>query len=341
MKDKLLLKALRREPVPRTPIWLMRQAGRCLPEYRALKEEHGFLKMATQPDLAAEVTLQPIRRFAWDGAILFADILTPLVPLDFGIEFAPGPRIARPLRDEDDLVKLKRLPEEALEHVSEALRLVRDGLPEETALLGFAGAPFTLAAYLLDGGGSRDHACLRQALYGRPRFFTRLLERLAELGAAYLDLQVRAGAEAVQLFDTWGGLLAEPEYRRFALPAAQRALQGVAGRVPCVYLVKDGAHLLEAAAESGADALSLDWRIPLDEARTRLGPEMAVQGNLDPGALLGTPETVRAAAREVLERNGGRPGHVFNLGHGVLPATPLENLSALAEEVRSHVLAPA
>lgn len=333
---KRLLRALRREPVDRTPVWLMRQAGRVLPEYRALKERHGFLGMAGDPGLAAEVTLQPVRRFGFDGAILFADILTPLLPLDFGIEFAPGPRLARPVRGPEDLGRVHPPPEGSLDHVAETLRRVRAELLAETALLGFAGAPLTLAAYLL-ASNTRDHAELRAALYGRPAFLRELLARLADLTVAYLELQVAAGAEAVQLFDTWAGLLAEAEYRAFALPAVQRVLDGLGPRVPRIYLVKDGAHLLDAMAESGADALSLDWRIPLDRARERLGDDFALQGNLDPGALLGTPEAVRAGVRDVLRRNGGRPGHVFNLGHGLLPSTPLENVGILVEELRSHV----
>jgi len=333
---KRLLRALRREPVDRTPVWLMRQAGRALPEYRALKAKHGFLGMASDPELATEVTLQPVRRFGFDGAILFADILTPLLPLDFGIEFAPGPRLARPLRGPEDLARVHAPPAGSLDHVAETLRRVRAELPAETTLLGFAGAPLTLAAYLL-ASNSRDHGELRAALYGRPDFFRELLDRLADLTVAYLDLQVAAGAEAVQLFDTWAGLLGEAEYRAFALPAVQRVMAGLAGTVPRIYLVKDGAHLLEAMAESGADALSLDWRIPLDLAWERLGDDLALQGNLDPGVLLGSPEAVRAGVRDVLRRNGGRPGHVFNLGHGLLPSTPLENIAILVEEVRCHV----
>ncbi|MHC4837382.1 MAG: uroporphyrinogen decarboxylase [Planctomycetota bacterium] len=336
MKDKLLLRALRGEAVERTPIWLMRQAGRVLPEYRALKAEHGFVKMASTPELAARVTLQPIERFGWDGAIYFADILTPLMPLDFGIDFKPGPIFARPLEGPGDLDRVHAVEPGGLAHVSEALRLVQEGLPAETTLLGFAGAPFTMAAYLLDGGGSRDHARLRAAVYGAPVFFDELMTRLADLTIGYLQLQVEAGVEAVQLFDTWAGLLDEHTYRRHALPAVQRIFAGLGNRVPRLYLVKDGAHLLDSMAECGADALSLDWRMPLDRARERLG-SMPVQGNLDPGALLGSPEEVRAAVQRVLEANAGRPGHVFNLGHGLLPQTPLESLQVMKDTVHAHV----
>ena len=333
---KPILRALRGLPVETTPMWLMRQAGRALPEYRELKAQHGFVKMASTPELAAEVTLQPIRRFGFDGAILFADILTPLMPLDFGIDFAPGPVFARPLRGPEDLHRVVAPPQGSLDHVAEAIRLVKPELPAGTAMLGFAGAPFTLASYLLDGGGSREHDKLRAAVYGDPRFFAELLERLADLTIAYLQEQIRAGAEAVQLFDTWAGLLPLDLYRQLALPAVQRVMRGLEGTVPRLYLIKDGAHLLAGMAESGADGLSLDWRQPLDEARAFLGDRMVVQGNLDPGCLLGTPDAVRAAARRVLDQNAGRPGHVFNLGHGLLPQTPLENLQALCEEVRHH-----
>ena len=330
-----LLRALRGEAVTPTPVWLMRQAGRVLPEYRALKEEHGFLGLARDPELAAEVTLQPIRRFGFDGAILFADILTPLLPLDFGIDFAPGPAVARPVEGEADLERVRIPPAGSLDGVAETLRRVRAGLPEEVTLLGFAGAPLTLARYLLAGSGARDHAGLRRAVYGEPRFLENLLERLADLTIHYLELQIEAGAEAVQLFDTWAGLLPEEEYRRLALPPVRRIFQALEGQVPRIYLVKDGAHLLEAMAESGADALSLDWRVSLSRARRILGRGLVLQGNLDPGCLLGSPEAVRRGVLRVLEENGGAPGHVFNLGHGLLPQTPLENVGVLVEEVRS------
>jgi len=314
----------------------MRQAGRTLPEYRELKKRHGFLELATTPELAAQVTLQPVERFGFDAAILFSDILTPLLPLDFGIAFRPGPVLERPVRGPQDLGRVQPPPAGSLDHVAKTLRMVQAALPPATALLGFAGAPFTLAAYLLDGGGSREHAGLRAALYGDPAFLAEFLDRLAALTISYLEIQIEAGAEAVQLFDTWAGLLPEPVYRRTALPAARKVLQAVGGKVPCIYFVKDGAHLIAAMAEAGARCLSLDWRAPLDAARKLLGPGVAVQGNLDPGALLGSTQTVRQAARGILAGNAGRPGHVFNLGHGILPQTPLENISILLEEVREH-----
>lgn len=336
MKNKILLRALRGEPVERTPIWLMRQAGRVLPEYRALKAEHGFVKMASTPELAARVTLQPIERFGWDGAIYFADILTPLMPLDFGIDFKPGPVFERPLQGPEDLHRVREVPAGGLDHVSEALRLVREGLPRETTLLGFAGAPFTMAAYLLDGGGSREHARLRAAVYGDGKFFSELMTRLADMTIGYLQLQIEAGAEAVQLFDTWAGLLDDTMYRRYVLPSVQRIFAGLGNRVPRLYLVKDGSHLLPSMTEAGADVLSLDWRSPLGATRDFLG-DMPVQGNLDPGSLLGTVEETRAAVLRVLEQNAGRPGHVFNLGHGLLPQTSLENLAAMKEAVHDYV----
>lgn len=334
MSQKLLLQALRCEPVTRTPVWLMRQAGRVLPEYRRLKEEHGFVKMATTPELAAQVTLQPIQRFHWDGAILFADILSPLMPMDFGIDFQPGPKISRPLVGTGDANRV-RLPEsDELSHVSEAIRLVRASLPADVAMLGFAGAPFTLAAYLF-GSNSRDHSEIRRMVYGNPSYFREVLERLADLTIAYLQMQIEAGAEAVQLFDTWGGLLGRPQFRTWELPVVQRIFRELPA-VPKIYLVKDGAHLLEDSLESGAQALGLDWRVLLDDARKKAGPGIALQGNLDPAALLGEPEQVRLAVREILDRNRACPGHIFNLGHGLLPSTPLENLSHLLAEVRKH-----
>ncbi len=333
---KSILSALACQPAASTPVWLMRQAGRTLPEYRALKKDHGFLELATTPELAAQVTLQPVERFGFDAAIFFADILTPLLPLDFGIAFRPGPVLERPVRGPEDLGRVCIPPAGSLGHVTQTLRMVQAALAPETALLGFAGAPFTLAAYLLDGGGSREHAGLRTALYGDPAFLSEFLDRLAALTISYLELQIEAGVEAIQLFDTWAGLLPEPVFRRTALPAARKVLQAVGHRVPAIYFVKDGAHLTAAMGEAGARCLSLDWRAPLDAARKLLGPGVAVQGNLDPGVLLGTPQAVRQAAREILSRNAGAPGHIFNLGHGILPQTPLENISVLLEEVREH-----
>lgn len=334
--EKLVLQALRCEPTSRVPIWLMRQAGRVLPEYRALKAEHGFVKMASTPELAAEVTLQPIRRFGYDGAILFADILTPLMPLDFGIDFAPGPVFSKPLQGAEDLDRVVLPPSGSLDHVSEAIKLVVPQLPAHTAMLGFAGAPFTMASYMLDGGGSREHARLRAAAFGDEKFFKELLERLADITISYLQQQIDAGVEAVQLFDTWAGLLSADQYRRLVLPSVQRVFAGLANTVPRLYLVKDGAHLLEPMAETGADALSLDWRQPLDEARAFLGDGFAVQGNLDPGILLGSAAAVRAAATDILRQNAGRPGFVFNLGHGLLPQIGVENIEVLCDVVRNY-----
>ncbi len=335
MSDKILLRAMRGERVERTPVWLMRQAGRVLPEYRALKEQHGFIKMASTPDLAAEVTLQPIHRFGWDGAILFADILTPLMPLSFGIDFAPGPVLERPLQGTDDLDRIHSPDPSAIAHVPQALRLIKEKLPDSCSLLGFAGAPFTLAAYLLDGGGSREHARLRQAVYRGDRFFGELMERLADVTIDYLSIQIEAGAEAVQLFDTWAGILDATTWRRHVLPSVQRVFEGIGTSVPRIYLVKDGAHLLESLPETGADVLSLDWRIPLDRARAELG-DMPVQGNLDPGALMGSPEEVKKATLGVLDANAGRPGHIFNLGHGLIPQIPLKALKIMKDTITSY-----
>jgi uroporphyrinogen decarboxylase len=339
LSQKILLRALNGEHVERTPIWLMRQAGRVLPEYRALKEEHGFVKMASTPELAAKVTLQPIERFGWDGAILFADILTPLMPLDFGIDFRPGPVFERPLQGAEDLHRVKPVEGDELSHVAEAIRLVTAKLNPECTMLGFAGAPFTMASYLLDGGGSRENARLRAAVYQEGSFFEDLLARLADMTISYLEMQIKAGAEAVQLFDTWAGLLDERTYRRFALPAVQRIFNALKGKVPLLYLVKDGAHLLETMPETGADAISLDWRMPFAKSRDFLG-DLPVQGNLDPGVLLGDASQVRSAVQAILEANAQRPGHVFNLGHGLLPQTPIENLQVLKDAVNQHASQP-
>jgi uroporphyrinogen decarboxylase len=333
---KLLLNALHGLEVDRTPMWLMRQAGRVLPEYRELKAKHGFVKMASTPELAAQVTLQPIERFDWDGAILFADILTPLMPLDFGIDFKPGPVFEKPLQGPADLERVVLPPSGSLDHVAEAIQRVRQDLPDHVTMLGFAGAPLTMAAYLLDGGGTREHAKLRAAVYGDPVFFAELMDRLADLTIDYLRLQIDAGIEAFQLFDTWAGLLPESTYRQAALPSVQKVFRALEATVPRLYLIKDGAHLLDAMPESGADGLSLDWRMPLAETRARFGDSLVYQGNLDPGVLLGSAGQVRAATLAVLDQNAGKPGFVFNLGHGLLPQTPLENLTVLKQTVHNY-----
>jgi len=344
--DPLFLRACRREPVERTPVWIMRQAGRYLPEYRALREKVDFLTSCRTPEIACEITLQPVRRLGVDAAILFSDILVPLPGMGVSVDFRPAPHIEHPVRDAAAVAALRVPdPEESMPFVMEAVRLVRGELGGRVPLIGFAGAPFTVATYLVEGGGSKSHAELKGLLFGDPATAARLLELCAETAGRYLAAQVEAGAQAAMLFDTWAGLLSPGDYRRFALPAARRAFEIVAEtapEVPRIYYAGDPAGYLEAALETGAHVIGLDWRLDLDVARRRLGDGVALQGNLDPGVLLGTPAAIREGVRSVLRAAGGEPGetpgaspgHVFNLGHGILPGTPPENAQALVDAVR-------
>ncbi len=330
----LFLRAAWGEDTPRAPLWLMRQAGRYLPEYRAIKARSSFWEMVRTPELAAEVTLQPLRRFPLDAAILFSDIMTPLPAMGLEVAFNPGPVVAEPVRTQAQIEAL-HLPEaEAIApFVAQAIRLVRRELPPQVALIGFAGAPLTLAAYLVQGAGSKDYEVFRAFLHSEPGLAERLLEKLSELTLRYLRLQAQAGAQALQLFDTWAGLLDEALYRRFGLPYNQRILEGLAGLgLPRIYLAVGAAHLYPAIAELPCEVLSVDWRTPLNKLRP-LFPGRTLQGNLDPSVLLAPPATLAQEARRVLEAGLGGP-HIFNLGHGLLRTTPPEHVAFLVETVQ-------
>ena len=334
----LLVQAARREPVERTPLWFMRQAGRILPEYRAIRERLTLIEISQRPDVAAEVTLQPLRRMPLDAAILFADIMTPLVGAGVALDIVEGvgPVIEHPIRDEAGVRAIRALqPHQDVPYVLETLRLVRRELDPTQALIGFAGAPFTLAAYLVEGRPSRDFVRTKSLMYGAPATWRLLMDRLAELTVAYLRAQIGAGVDAVQLFDSWVGALSPDDYAQFVQPYMRRIFTslGSAG-VPMIHFGVMTSTLLGAMATDGASVIGLDWRVPLDEGWAVVGEERGVQGNLDPAVLLGPWERVEAAARDVLGRAAGRPGHVFNLGHGVLPATPAAVLTRLAELVR-------
>lgn len=330
------LRACRRQPVDVTPVWFMRQAGRYMREYRALRERHSMLTLCRTPDLATEVTLQPIRRFPLDAAIIFSDLLLPLDPLGIPFDFVrgEGPQIERPLRSEADIRGLRAFePREALAPVMTAIRQVKaelDGLP----LIGFAGAPFTLASYAVEGGHSSQYAHTKALMYGNPEAWHLLCERLAESAGRFLVAQVEAGADAVQLFDSWVGVLGPADYREFVLPHTRRVFDIVRPTgVPTIHFGTGTATLLEAMAEAGGDVIGADWRIPLDAAWAKVGEERGIQGNLDPTLLLGPRERMLKGAEDVLCRAAGRPGHIFNLGHGLLPSTPVEQVEALAEFV--------
>ena len=325
-----LLAALRREPLDRPPVWLMRQAGRYLPEYRELRADHSFEEAMKTPELATEITLQPLRRFPLDAAIVFADIMTPLIGMGVEVEFAPGPK-TDPLTL-DRVAELDELDPSKVSYVGETISRVCTSVGSDVAVIGFAGAPLTLLAYLLEGGGSRHFPVFRSAIHTQDP--TPALSRLAVEMRRYLEAQIDAGAQVVQLFDTWAGLLSRSQFTRWVMPAVRETLTGF--EVPSVYFAPGGAHLLDLISKVGATGYGVDWRLPLGEAWRRVGDDVAIQGNLDPALLLADEGSVRAGVEEVLAEAGGRPGHIFNLGHGVLPGTPVENVAALVETVMGH-----
>ena len=332
-----LLRACRREVVDRTPVWFMRQAGRYLPEYRALRERHSLLDICGDAELSARVTLQPLQRFELDAAIIFADILLPIVSMGVELDFVPGtgPVIRNPIRSAADVRALVPLePEAALAATLGAIREVRTSLSPEIAVIGFAGAPFTVAAYMVEGGPSRSFSLIKTLMAKEPETFSALMEKLADASSVWLQAQLQAGADAVQLFDTWAGCLDASTYRSRVGPYSARILADVAdGGTPSIHFAVSAPHLVEALRTAGGDVLGVDWRLPLDEAWNRLGHDRGIQGNLDPAALLAPEDRMRSAVRAVMRGAGGRRGHVFNLGHGILPGTPIENVHALVEEV--------
>jgi uroporphyrinogen decarboxylase len=334
--EPLLVRAARREPVERTPVWFMRQAGRSLPEYRAIRERHTLFEIVAQPELCAEVTLQPVRRHGVDAAVLFSDIMTPVVAMGVDVELVEGvgPVVSAPIRSAADVARLVVTdPEDTLSSTLETLRLVRGELEDERALVGFCGGPFTVAGYLVEGRPSRDFVRVKELMYREPATWHALMEKLADQFAAYVAAQARAGADVIQLFDSWVGALSPADYEEFVAPWSARILAAV--DVPTIHFGTGTATLLSAMAAAGGDVIGLDWRVPLDRGWDKVGDGKGVQGNLDPAALLGPWERVAAAARDVLARAAGRPGHIFNLGHGVLPETPpeiLTRLTALVQE---------
>jgi uroporphyrinogen decarboxylase len=332
------LRACRREAVDVTPVWFMRQAGRSLPEYRAIRERHGMFDIMRAPELTAEVTLQPVRRHGVDAAILFSDIVAPLMAIGVDVEIKPGvgPVFGRPVRDEDDLEQLRPLePEQDMPWMLESVRAIAAELGAGVPLIGFAGAPFTVASYLVEGGPSRDYGRTKALMLGRPDLWQRLLDRLADNAIVSLRAQVAAGARAVQLFDSWAGALDPPTYAAHVLPASARIFAGLEDLgVPRIHFGVGTGELLGLMSAAGADVVGIDWRVPLDAGWERIG-DKAAQGNLDPAVLCAPWDVVARAADAVLARAGGRPGHVFNLGHGVLPDTDPDVLTRLVEHVHS------
>ncbi|HET6948866.1 MAG TPA: uroporphyrinogen decarboxylase [Acidimicrobiales bacterium] len=336
------LLAAANRPAPRVPVWFMRQAGRSLPEYRMVRGHGSILDAVKDADLATEITLQPVRRYGVDAAILYSDIVVPAAALGFGVEIEAGvgPVVDVPFRDESDLDRLRPLdPDADCPYVQQTVRQVVDELGD-VPLIGFAGAPFTVASYLVEGGPSRTLGKTKALMLGRPDLWARLVDRLADIAVASLRAQVLAGATAVQLFDSWAGTLSPAMYERHVLPASTKVFAGVADLgVPRIHFGVTTGELLPLLAKAGASVVGVDWRVPLDEARQRLGPDVAVQGNLDPAVCLAPWPVVAEAAREVLALNRGRPGHIFNLGHGVLPETDPEVLERLVDLV--HAWEPA
>jgi uroporphyrinogen decarboxylase len=335
LHDHPMLKACRREAAAFTPIWLMRQAGRYMPEYRRVREQHSFLEMCQRPDLAAEVTVTAVDRLGVDAAIIFADILLPLVPMGVGLRYeGDGPIIERPIRT---AAQVERIPSvaaaESLGFVGESIRITRRALASRKPLIGFAGAPFTLASYLVEGGGSRQYLATKTLMYNEPEAWHRLMEMIAHVTADYLNMQVDAGADMIQLFDSWVGSLGPDDYRRFVLPHTRSVIAAVRPAVPVIHFGTITGNLLELMREAGGDVIGLDWRVDLGQAWARLGHNVAVQGNLDPVALFADTSEIRRRARAILDEAGGRPGHIFNLGHGILPETPVDHVIALVDMV--------
>ncbi len=330
------LAACRREKTSYTPVWLMRQAGRYMEEYRKLRARFSFLDLCKRPDLAAEITVTPVERLGVDAAILFADILLILEPMGVGLEYAKedGPVIHRPVRSGADVDRLLEFePGEALPFVLEAVRKSSAALNGKVPLIGFAGAPFTLASYLIEGGGSRNYIHTKQLIYSDPGAWRALMERLSRAVVKYLNAQISAGAEAVQIFDSWVGCMTPDDYQEYVLPYMRFTIDSLTPGTPVIHFSTGTAGLLKLIRAAGGDVIGLDWRISLDEGWERVGYDVGIQGNLDPVALFAPPGEIRRRVAEILKRAGGRPGHVFNLGHGVLPTTPVEHVVEMVRSV--------
>jgi uroporphyrinogen decarboxylase len=335
--EPLLVRAARREHVERTPVWFMRQAGRSLPEYREIRERHGLFEVCRRPELCAEVTLQPVRRHGVDAAVMFADIMLPVIGMGVDVELVDGigPVVAEPITRLEDVERLSvPEPEEAVPFVLEAVRLVREELDAEQAVVGFAGGPFTVAGYLIEGKPTRDFVKTKTCMYAASEVWHALMDMLADTFAAYLQAQVRAGADVVQLFDSWVGALSEADYREFVAPYSARVLEAV--DAPTIHFGTGTTHLLREMKAVGGDVIGLDWRVPIDRCWDALGSGRGVQGNLDPAVLLGPWERVEASTVRILDAVAGRRGHIFNLGHGVLPDTDPADLGRLVELVHEH-----
>jgi uroporphyrinogen decarboxylase len=327
-----MLRACQGEPTDRPPVWLMRQAGRYLPEYREIKSRLSFLEMCRDPEIATEISLQPHRRFGMDAVIVFSDILLPLTGLNLNLDFRPGPQIENPIRKQGDLLRLQGSVEEALQPTCDAIRALKAEVGHDTAVIGFAGAPWTLAAYSSETKLSRDLAVLGTLSYRDPGFLDRLLERMTEITVETLKLQHEAGADVLQVFDTWAGMLSRERFRRFAGPALRQVLEALpTPRPPVILFARGAAHLVEELADLEPDVVSLDWRVDLEEAAQRVGDRVSLQGNLDPLALMAPVPEITERVERLIKAGREARGHILNLGHGVLPSTPVEGVGAFVE----------
>jgi uroporphyrinogen decarboxylase len=333
------LMACRRQPTRYTPIWLMRQAGRYMKEYRTLRKKFSFLEMCKNPELAAKVTLLPIEKLKVDAAIIFSDILLPLEPMGVKLEFTrnEGPILRNPIREIRQVDSLQIIePEEDLPFLMETIRIVRKELEGRIPLIGFSGAPFTLASYIIEGGHSTNYVLTKGLMYKDRSAWDRLMEKISEVLVRYLTAQVRSGVQALQLFDSWVGCLSPSDYEEYVLPYSKKVIEGAGKSVPIVHFATSSSTLLERMKLAGGDVIGVDWRMNLGEAWIRLGYDVAIQGNLDPVVLLGKPDLIEKEVKRILSEAGGRPGHLFNLGHGILPNTPVENVAFLVETVHRY-----
>ncbi len=333
------LRACRREPTPYTPIWLMRQAGRYMKEYRALRKKYSFLEMCKNPELAAKVTLQPVEKFKLDAAIIFSDILIPLEPMGVEFEFAKGegPVFHHPLRERKDVERLKLIePEEEVPFLMKTIRIVRKELEGRIPLIGFSGAPFTLASYIIEGGHSNNYVLTKSLMYQDRRTWDALMEKISEVLIRYLNAQIQSGVQAVQMFDSWVGCLTPGDYEEYVLPHSRKVIEGIGKSVPLIHFATSNSTLLELMKRAGGDVIGVDWRVDIGEAWARMGYDVAIQGNLDPVILFGPVDLIEKNVKKILDSVGNRPGHIFNLGHGILPTTPLDSVTALIDMVHEY-----
>ncbi len=333
------LRACQRQKTEYTPIWLMRQAGRYMKEYRALRKKYSFLEMCKNPELAAMVTLQPIEKFKLDAAIIFSDILIPLEPMGVEFEFAKGegPVFHHPLRERKDVEKLRVIePEEEVSFLMKAIQIVRKELEGKIPLIGFSGAPFTLASYIIEGGHSKNYILTKSLMHEDRPTWNALMEKISEVLIRYLKVQIRSGVQALQIFDSWVGCLTPGDYEEYVLPYSKKVMDGVGKSVPLIHFATSNSTLLELMKRAGGDVIGVDWRVDIGEAWARLGYDVAIQGNLDPVILFGPVDLIEKEVKRILDRVEGRPGHIFNLGHGILPNTPPDHVAALIEAVHEN-----